>query len=253
MLCHSHNSLSPLALAYVSVIVVTSHNILPCGCMSSYELRQQFILYFHDAIIYLKSAIGILDIPTANYPFSYQTISSCHKVSFSQFTLNCLKLLIQLFPCKLSEVFYLHCVRSGKTNFWTWPHLCNIQSVWLFFHIFIPHGHLLYIFDFSFLFFSYSFHFQFHQIVDPLCLVADDSIFLTIAITHLSKTSRVILLFPGLGKKPAQYLQEAFAANSYTMDRIEFIRKKDLLLKDSLQQKVKLLMFSYPKLLSVKR
>ncbi|KAH6822280.1 protein arginine methyltransferase 7 [Perilla frutescens var. hirtella] len=83
---------------------------------------------------------------------------------------------------------------------------------------------------------------ELHQKVDLLCLVADDSIFLTVAITHLSKTSRVIPLFPGLGKKGAQYLQKASTANSYTMDRIEFIRKKDLQLnlQGSLQRKINL-------------
>ncbi|EYU32837.1 hypothetical protein MIMGU_mgv1a024512mg [Erythranthe guttata] len=39
------------------------------------------------------------------------------------------------------------------------------------------------------------------QRTDPLCLVADDSIFLAIAIARLSKSSNVIPLFPGLGKK----------------------------------------------------
>ncbi|KAG8376293.1 hypothetical protein BUALT_Bualt09G0048200 [Buddleja alternifolia] len=71
-----------------------------------------------------------------------------------------------------------------------------------------------------------------------LCLVADDSIFLTIAIAHLSKTSHVIPLFPGLGKRRAsQYLQMVAEANNYTMDRIEILNKKeDLQSKDSLKK-----------------
>ncbi|XP_047948609.1 protein arginine N-methyltransferase 1.6 isoform X1 [Salvia hispanica] len=68
-----------------------------------------------------------------------------------------------------------------------------------------------------------------HQKVDPLCLVADDSIFLAVAVAHLSKTSQVMPLFPGLGNKGMQYLQKASIANSYSMDRIEFLRRKELL------------------------
>ncbi|XP_057787065.1 protein arginine N-methyltransferase 1.6 isoform X2 [Salvia miltiorrhiza] len=81
-----------------------------------------------------------------------------------------------------------------------------------------------------------------HQKVGPLCLVADDSIFLAVAVAHLSKTSQVMPLFPGLGKKGMQYLQKASVSNSYTMDRIEFLKKKDLLssLQGSLQRKIDL-------------
>ncbi|GFQ01327.1 protein arginine n-methyltransferase 1.6 [Phtheirospermum japonicum] len=64
-----------------------------------------------------------------------------------------------------------------------------------------------------------------HQMVDPLCLVADDSIFLTVAIAHLSESAHIIPLFPGLGKKGSKYLQRVAAANSYTMDRIEILTK----------------------------
>ncbi|KAL3829884.1 hypothetical protein ACJIZ3_018686 [Penstemon smallii] len=66
------------------------------------------------------------------------------------------------------------------------------------------------------------------QNVSPLCLVADDSIFMTVAVASLSKSSRVIPLFPGLGKKGIQYLQTVAAANSYRMDQIEIIKKRDL-------------------------
>ncbi|KAL7160391.1 hypothetical protein ABFS83_01G091800 [Erythranthe nasuta] len=81
------------------------------------------------------------------------------------------------------------------------------------------------------------------QRIDPLCLVADDSIFLAIAIARLSKSSNVIPLFPGLGKKGLQYLQKVCAANSFTMDRIESISKMDLLstMQDSHQRKINLL------------
>ncbi|KAK6137578.1 hypothetical protein DH2020_028682 [Rehmannia glutinosa] len=65
-------------------------------------------------------------------------------------------------------------------------------------------------------------------VVHPLCLVADDSIFLTIAVVHLSKSVHVIPLFPGLGKNGSKYLQTVAAANDYTMDRIEILKKKEL-------------------------
>ncbi|KAL0395237.1 UNVERIFIED_CONTAM: protein arginine N-methyltransferase 1.6 [Sesamum latifolium] len=80
------------------------------------------------------------------------------------------------------------------------------------------------------------------QRVHQLCLVADDSIFLAIAVAHLSKSSHVIPLFPGLGKKGSEYLQRVAAANNYTMDRIEVLKKKDLqsALQDSNQRKISL-------------
>ncbi|XP_073052071.1 protein arginine N-methyltransferase 1.6 isoform X2 [Primulina eburnea] len=79
--------------------------------------------------------------------------------------------------------------------------------------------------------------------VFPLCLVADDSIFLTVAVAHLSKNSNVIPLFPGLGKRGSQYLQAVAKANGYTMDRIEIIKKKDLqlTLHEPRQRKVDLM------------
>ncbi|KAK4483604.1 hypothetical protein RD792_010803 [Penstemon davidsonii] len=80
------------------------------------------------------------------------------------------------------------------------------------------------------------------QNVSPLCLVADDSIFLTVAVASLSKSSHVIPLFPGLGKKGIQYLQTVAAANNYSMDQIEFIKKRDLqlTLPDCNQRKINL-------------
>ncbi|CAA0842318.1 Protein arginine N-methyltransferase 1.6 [Striga hermonthica] len=63
-----------------------------------------------------------------------------------------------------------------------------------------------------------------HQIVDPLCLVADDSIFLAIAVASVSKNARVIPSFPGLGKKGLKYLQRVSAANGYTMDRVHTLK-----------------------------
>ncbi|KAI3727461.1 hypothetical protein L6452_16075 [Arctium lappa] len=77
----------------------------------------------------------------------------------------------------------------------------------------------------------------------PLCVIADDSIFLTIAIAHLSKTSRIISLFPGLREKGSQYLQAIADENGYSMDLIEVIntRKQQWTMDDTHQKKVDLL------------
>ncbi|KAL7188635.1 hypothetical protein ACSBR1_038486 [Camellia fascicularis] len=79
--------------------------------------------------------------------------------------------------------------------------------------------------------------------ISPLCLVADDSVFLTIAIAHLSKTSHVISLFPVLREKGAKYLQAVAVANGYSMDRVEVLekRKNNLTMHDTHQKKVELL------------
>ncbi|XP_057463971.1 protein arginine N-methyltransferase 7 isoform X2 [Actinidia eriantha] len=79
--------------------------------------------------------------------------------------------------------------------------------------------------------------------VSSLCLVVDDSVFLTIAIAHLSKTSHVIALFPGLREKGAKYLQAVAVANGFSMDQIEVLgkRKDKLTMHDTHQKKVELL------------
>ncbi|XP_059657547.1 protein arginine N-methyltransferase 1.6 [Cornus florida] len=76
-----------------------------------------------------------------------------------------------------------------------------------------------------------------------LCVVADDSLFLTTAVAHLSKTSHVISLFPGLREKGAQYLQAVAVANGYSMDRVEVLdrRKVHLTMHDTRHKKVDLL------------
>ncbi|KAL0312911.1 UNVERIFIED_CONTAM: protein arginine N-methyltransferase 1.6 [Sesamum radiatum] len=97
---------------------------------------------------------------------------------------------------------------------------------------------LLFDLNFSSIFFSF---FSCVREYISCVLVADDSIFLAIAVAHLSKSSHVIPLFPGLGKKGSEYLQRVAAANNYTMDRIEVL-KKDLqsTLQDSNQRKISL-------------
>ncbi|CAK9181984.1 unnamed protein product [Ilex paraguariensis] len=76
-----------------------------------------------------------------------------------------------------------------------------------------------------------------------LCVVADDSVFLPIAIAYLSKTSHIISLFPGLKEKGAQYLQAVAAANGFSMDRVEVLKKRvsQLTMHDTYQKKVDLL------------
>ncbi|KAJ0967052.1 hypothetical protein J5N97_023969 [Dioscorea zingiberensis] len=78
----------------------------------------------------------------------------------------------------------------------------------------------------------------------PLCVVADDSLFLTIVTASLSKTSHVISVLPGLQEKGALYVQTVADANGFSMDRVRFIGKKASLLgKDDLnQRKVDLLL-----------
>ncbi|KAJ7003396.1 protein arginine N-methyltransferase 1.6 [Populus alba x Populus x berolinensis] len=78
--------------------------------------------------------------------------------------------------------------------------------------------------------------------VHPLCVVADDSVFLSLLVAHLSKTSNVIALFPGLRERGVQYLKAVADANGITADRIEvFQKKKYLTLNDTKQKKVDLL------------
>ncbi|XP_065857883.1 protein arginine N-methyltransferase 1.6 [Euphorbia lathyris] len=78
--------------------------------------------------------------------------------------------------------------------------------------------------------------------VQPLCVVADDSIFLTVAAAHVSKTAHIISLFPGLREGGAQYLKTVADANGFTADRVNvFLDKKCLTLHDTNQKKVDLL------------
>ncbi|KAF7828413.1 protein arginine N-methyltransferase 1.6 isoform X1 [Senna tora] len=76
-----------------------------------------------------------------------------------------------------------------------------------------------------------------------LCLVADDSVFLPLLAAHLSETSHVISLFPGLGRKGFEYLQVVSPANGLSRDRIEVLEKraKHLTLHDTHQKKADLL------------
>ncbi|KAJ8768986.1 hypothetical protein K2173_023981 [Erythroxylum novogranatense] len=78
--------------------------------------------------------------------------------------------------------------------------------------------------------------------VDPLCVVADDSVFLTLLVAHLSKSSHILSLFPGLRERGAQYLRAVATANGFAADRVEVVlKRKNLTLDDTCQRKVDLL------------
>ncbi|KAK0588264.1 hypothetical protein LWI29_036867 [Acer saccharum] len=81
------------------------------------------------------------------------------------------------------------------------------------------------------------------QRAQPLCVVADDSVFSTICIAHLSKTAHVLSLFPGLGDRGAQYLETVADANGFSMDHVEVLRKRKTCwtMDDTHQKKVDLL------------
>ncbi|GAA0168249.1 protein modifying enzyme [Lithospermum erythrorhizon] len=78
---------------------------------------------------------------------------------------------------------------------------------------------------------------------DPLCVVADDSIFLAVAVASLSKTSKLITLFPDLRWKGIEYLRSVSDANGFSIDRVEIATIKNLLLtmSNSNQRKIDLL------------
>ncbi|KAF8380497.1 hypothetical protein HHK36_027984 [Tetracentron sinense] len=76
-----------------------------------------------------------------------------------------------------------------------------------------------------------------------LCVVADDSVFLTVLIAYISKTSQIISMFPGLQEKGTQYLQVVADANGFSMDRVKVYGKKKMYLTmdDTDHKKVDLL------------
>ncbi|KAL5980036.1 Protein arginine N-methyltransferase 7 [Asimina triloba] len=76
--------------------------------------------------------------------------------------------------------------------------------------------------------------------VSPLCVIADDSVFLTILTASLSKSSYVISLFPGLCEKGFLYLQAVAKENGFSMDRVKVVgrRKQFLAIEDTNERKV---------------
>lgn len=74
----------------------------------------------------------------------------------------------------------------------------------------------------------------------PLCLVADDSVFLPLLVAQLSEASHVMSLLPGLKERGLQYLQAAAHANGLSRNCIEVLEKrvKQLTMHDIHQKKV---------------
>ncbi|KAL5697263.1 type III protein arginine methyltransferase [Ranunculus cassubicifolius] len=76
-----------------------------------------------------------------------------------------------------------------------------------------------------------------------VCVVADDSVFLTVLIAHLSTSSRIISLFPGLKEKGDRYLRSVARANGFSTERVKVLGKKGtcLTMDDVNHEKVDLL------------
>ena len=72
------------------------------------------------------------------------------------------------------------------------------------------------------------------------CVVADDSLLLTVLTASYSKFSDVVSIFPGLQEKGAKYLEAVADANGFSMDRIKVFGKRApcLLTDDSNKRKV---------------
>ncbi|XP_020244934.1 protein arginine N-methyltransferase 7 isoform X2 [Asparagus officinalis] len=78
----------------------------------------------------------------------------------------------------------------------------------------------------------------------PFCVVADDSVFLTVLAASFSKDCTVISIFPGLQEQGTKYLQAVANANGFSMDCIEVVGKRApcLLKQHSNKRKVDVLM-----------
>ncbi|XP_022154833.1 protein arginine N-methyltransferase 1.6 isoform X2 [Momordica charantia] len=76
-----------------------------------------------------------------------------------------------------------------------------------------------------------------------VCMVADDSVFLTLLVASILKTTRVLSLFPGIREKGGKYLQVVACANGISADSIKVIEKRIscLTLYDTFEKKVDLL------------
>ncbi|KAJ4775075.1 Protein arginine N-methyltransferase 7 [Rhynchospora pubera] len=60
----------------------------------------------------------------------------------------------------------------------------------------------------------------------PLCVVADDSVFLTVLLSSLSESSNVIAFFPGLKDNGTQYIKAVSASNGFSSDRVRVLESK---------------------------
>ncbi|MCD7467435.1 Protein arginine N-methyltransferase 7 [Datura stramonium] len=79
------------------------------------------------------------------------------------------------------------------------------------------------------------------QKMPSLCVVVDDSIFLAVALAHLTKGSHVLSLFPGFQEKGAHYLQAVAASNGYSKDHIEVQKMSELLTSQNSKRKIDLI------------
>ncbi|KAK7330757.1 hypothetical protein VNO77_24956 [Canavalia gladiata] len=79
--------------------------------------------------------------------------------------------------------------------------------------------------------------------VRPLCLVADDSVFLPLLVSQLLEATHVMSLLPGLKERGLKYLQAAAHANGLSPNCVEVLEKrvKQLTMHDTHQKKVDLL------------
>ncbi|KAG6509116.1 hypothetical protein ZIOFF_034510 [Zingiber officinale] len=82
-----------------------------------------------------------------------------------------------------------------------------------------------------------------HAQSSQFCVVADDSVFLTILTACLSKNATIVSSFPGLQEKGEKYLQAVANANGFSMDRIKVMgmRSPNLAKNNLIQRKVDLL------------
>lgn len=110
-------------------------------------------------------------------------------------------------------------------------HACPYTQIFSHSHSICPHLLLL---------LNQRYSLQLQDRVNSLCVVADDSLFLTLLVAHLSRTTHVISLFPGLRDKGARYLQAIADANGFSMDRVEVLEKRKtyLTMHDTHQKKV---------------
>ncbi|KAH9610704.1 hypothetical protein KSS87_001495 [Heliosperma pusillum] len=74
------------------------------------------------------------------------------------------------------------------------------------------------------------------------CFVADDSVFLATALTHLCKTPHAMLLFPGLRQKGFHYLQALAKINQFSLHDFKLLdhRQDCTLMQDTAEKKVDL-------------
>lgn len=75
----------------------------------------------------------------------------------------------------------------------------------------------------------------------PLCVVADDSIFLTVAVAHLSESAHIISMLPRLRNGGYMYLKAVAYSNGFSMHRVKVLGKSSagLTIADTNHKQVK--------------